>query len=371
MSRLLIFFIILPVVLVFCTSCLNANGNEYSILTIKKELERQDARLQLIQAAVSSNSHARSTRAQRNMKVVVRPTPLVGDFHIKSQKLLPGDYERYITVNGLKRRYEFHLPKGPGSGKNQAWPLVLNFHGGGGRGGTIRFQSGMDKTADRYGFVVVYPDGTGGWLFKHRLLTWNAGDCCGSAVRNNVDDVAFSRALLDDIAKFVKIDQKRIYATGLSNGAMFAQRLACEMADRIAAVAAISGVIGVDECTPSRPISILEIHGTADQNLPYNGGVGARSITKVDFRSVKETINGWRKRNGCAIKGGTKRIGDATIETYISDRGTEVVLVTIDQGGHNWPGGRKILAGKKTGKISRDISANDMMWKFFVRHPMP
>lgn len=317
-----------------------AQDGDFSLFKIKRELDALDARLKPIK------------------EVPVSP---------ELSPYGPGEYERNIVVGGRTRRYEMHIPVG--YTKARPWPVVVSFHGGGGRGATARLESGLDGKADSAGFIVVYPDGSG--LLGSRLLTWNAGECCGYALRNSVDDVAFTRALLDDLARIFHVDSRRVYATGLSNGAFMAYRLACELSDRIAAIAPIAGVMVTSTCGPSRPVSLIHFHGTADPAAPYNGGVGDRSISKTNFASVIDTIQGWARRDGInAEPVRRERKGNAEITEYRGEDGTEVVLVTVVGGGHTWPGGKRMLAFKWVGALDTSISANDMMWDFFQRHPL-
>jgi polyhydroxybutyrate depolymerase len=279
----------------------------------------------------------------------------------------PGNFERFIEVGGRERRYEIHVP--PGYSKDRAWPAVINFHGGGGRAAAARIQSGMDATADREGFLVIYPDGTG--LFQKRLLTWNAGDCCSYAVNHKIDDIGFTRALLDDVVKLFHIDQRRIYATGMSNGAFMSYRVACELSDRIAAIGPVAGVMTVHDCRPQRPVPIIHFHGTLDRYSPYGGGVGEKSFSKVPYRSVAQNTAEWLQLNH--IPAEPKKVekkSHATIATYANDRGCEVMVVSLEGMGHNWPGGTQMIPEKYEGELSRDIVANDLMWDFFRRHPL-
>jgi polyhydroxybutyrate depolymerase len=279
----------------------------------------------------------------------------------------PGNYERFIEVDARLRRYEIHVPLG--YNKERPWPAIINFHGGGGRAAAARIQSGMDETADKEGFIVIYPDGTG--FFQKRLLTWNAGDCCSYAVNNQIKDVDFTRALLDDVATLFNIDPKRIYATGHSNGAFMAYRVACELSDRIAAIAPISGVMTVHNCRPTRPVPIIHFHGTLDKYAPYDGGIGEKSFSKVPYRSVQQNIQEWLQLDhipAAPIK--VEKKGQATIATYGNSRGGEIVLVTLTDMGHNWPGGTRMLPEKYTGPMGADINANDLMWDFFKQHPL-
>ncbi len=281
-----------------------------------------------------------------------------------------GDYERFIRIGWRKRRYTLHVP--PSYTPGTPMPLVLNLHGGGGRSATARLQSNMDSTSDRAGFIVVYPDGTGRTIWSRRLLTWNAGECCGHAMEKGVDDVGFINAVLDDVATLFSVDTGRVYATGLSNGAMMVYRLACELTDRIAAIAPVAATMALKECNPSRPISVIHFHGTADRNSPFKGGVGSLAVVKMAHMPVMDDIMFWVEKDHCArepVK--TYSLPNTTVDIYRAADGTEVELVKIKGMGHGWPGGRRMLKVELEGDISDSINANDMMWDFFQRHPMP
>jgi len=190
-----------------------------------------------------------------------------------------------------------------------------------------------------------------------------------------VDDVAFTRALLDDLAKVAKVDAKRVYATGMSNGAIMAYRLASELSDRMAAIAPVAGPMGTEKCSPKRPVPVMHFHGTEDQNAPFKGGKG-KGISGTDFYSVDHSIKAWIKANGCKEEPTTvklpQKVDDGTtveIKTYGDGKdGSEVVLVVIEGGGHTWPGREPRL--KMLGKSTKNASANDLMWEFFKKHSM-
>jgi len=282
-------------------------------------------------------------------------------------QILPGDHTRSITVGAIGRDYLLHIP--PGYSQVRQMPVVLNFHGGGGYAGVQERITRMNDKADAVGYIVVYPEGTK--AIVGRLQTFNGGSCCGRAERNNVDDVAFTAAILDDLTKDLCIDPRRVYATGLSNGAMMAYRLACEFADRVAAIAAVAGVLAVDTCTPDRPVSVMHFHGTADQSVPYDGGPSSNPLVRgVEFKSVSSTIGFWVKHDKCpAMPKVTYQKGDVVCESYEPcQEKTAVTLCTINGGGHTWPGGAPYGLG---GKTSYDISATEEMFKFFEAHPMP
>jgi len=215
--------------------------------------------------------------------------------------------------------------------------------------------SKMSVLADRENFIAVYPQGTG------RLVTWNAGNCCGYAQSNHVDDIGFLRALIAKSETEYKIDRKRIYITGISNGAMMSYRAACEMADVVAAVAPVEGAQNLD-CKPSAPVSVIVFHGTADRLVPYNGGSTPYQIgpNRTDS-SVAETVAFWVKENGCAPAAKHEDTTEVRIDTYSGCKyGTGVALYTIPGGHHLWPG--MPMSGVK-------LSATDVMWQFFAAHP--
>jgi len=289
----------------------------------------------------------------------------VGDAGLRS-----GDHSRTVEVKGVRRSYLVHVP--PRYDPATATPVVLAFHGGAANADSMVVFSGLNEKADRAGFVVVYPAGSGR---LHRLLTFNAGNCCGHAAAENVDDVAFTRALLDDLAEVVNVDQRRVFATGMSNGAMMSYRLASELSDRIAAIAPVSGPMGTKECHPGRPVPVMHFHGDADEFAPFSGGIG-RGPSGTDFYSVQHSIDAWVEANGCDATPTVTRLADrqndgTTVRQvrYGSGKaGAEVVLVVVEGGGHTWPG--KDPRIRSLGVSTRNISANDMMWEFFQQHPM-
>src|SRR5262249_44867078 len=149
--------------------------------------------------------------------------------------------------------------------------LVIGLHGGGGDAESLIRSAGWNDKADQEGFIVAYPNGAGPDLLGKLFGTWNAGACCGFAKANNIDDVGFISAVIDDLESHFTIDSARIYATGHSNGALMAYRLACELTNRIAAIAANAGQDAIS-CVPPRAISVLDVHGVLDPRVPFEGG---------------------------------------------------------------------------------------------------
>jgi len=282
----------------------------------------------------------------------------------------PGDYRRSLTHDGMDRFYDLHIP--PSYTDEEAMPVVLAFHGGGGSPGQQRRDSQMDAGSDAESFIVAYPAGTG--PLKTHLLTYNAGICCGPAKKNNVDDVGFTRAVLEDLETLFHIDRKRVYATGFSNGGFLCYRLACELSHQIAAIAPVSAVLGMEfsQCERARAMPIIHFHGKQDQHAVYKGGIGPNAREKIPRKSVPETIMFWVEHNGLPKEPtATYREGNAVGVVYGSDDEAQVILWTIEDGGHTWPGGQSSLSESKVGKLSHDISASERIWSFFERYTLP
>lgn len=274
---------------------------------------------------------------------------------------------RSITFDGIERKYILHIPASYDG--RRAVPLVLAFHGGAGNANNQERVSGFDALSDKKGFIVAYPNGTG--RLGEVILTWNGGTCCGYAVNQDIDDVGFVRALVKDLQGVAEIDMKRIYATGLSNGGIMSYRLACEASDLIAAIGPVSGTQNIAPCTPNQPISVIDFHGTADEHLPYNGGVGDKSLAGVPFTSVKESIDFWVKFDQCPSTPETESFADIRHDTYSGcANGTAVQLYTIVDGKHAWPGSNG-PAWPGGDQPTRTISATKLMWNFFAAHPKP
>lgn len=263
----------------------------------------------------------------------------------------PADASWTVTVGERERTFQVHVPASYDPATPA--PLVLNFHGFGSNAGQQVTLSGMNEKADDAGFVAVHPEGTGA------PQSWNAGVCCGSASEQDVDDLGFVRAMLDELEARLCIDTERVFSTGMSNGGFFSHRLACELSDRIAAIAPVAGVIGVESCMPGQPLPVVHYHGTDDGVVPYDGS------ESLGFPSVEETITGWAERNGCdAEREQIFENGDSRCERFLGcpEEGP-VVLCTVEGGGHTWPGGTPVPS---LGHTTTDLSATDHAWDFFT-----
>ena len=279
-----------------------------------------------------------------------------------------GSQTGQLTIGGSARSFLLHVP--PAHDGRRPLPLVVLLHGGLGTGAQLEASALMSPIADREGFVAVYPDG--------ESRTWNAGRCCGPAVEQNVDDVAFIGALLDHLGGELCLDQRRVYATGMSNGAMLSHRLGCELAERIAAIAPVSGTNVTDSCTPKRPMPVMHVHGTADKHVPWEGGLGC-GLAAVPFPSVPDSIGGWLARDGCtpAAPALVVEQGDGRCERQGDCAAASVILCTITGGGHSWPGGDPkrldlpACAQAGEGGQSRTFLASEQIWAFFRQHALP
>jgi polyhydroxybutyrate depolymerase len=274
--------------------------------------------------------------------------------------------ERTVDVGGMKRTYLLRVPEKVKDAPEV--PVVLVFHGGLGRPENMPDTTGFNKLADAEGFVVAYPRGTSR-VEGVELDTWNGGLCCGWAQANHIDDVGFIRALLDDLSGVVAVDPRRIFAAGLSNGAIFSYRLACELADRIAAIGPVSGTQNTAECHPAQPVSVIHFHGTADRMVPLEGGYG-EGVSGFSFAPVAESIHFWAANDGCAAAVDRTQNGPILHEVHTPCAlGTAVELYIIDGGPHGWPGGVAYAPGAED--PSNAIDATMVMWEFFKAHPKP
>jgi polyhydroxybutyrate depolymerase len=275
----------------------------------------------------------------------------------------PAETRHTLTVDGVSRSYLLYLPVGHRAGR--ALPLVLVFHGGGVRARSMAAHTGLTAVAEREGFAVAYPEGLD--------RRWNDGRGYGAAH----DDVAFVRALLDTIARQAVIDSTRVYATGISNGAMFAYRLACDLPGVLAAIAPVAGAVPTalaERCAGARPTAVVAFQGTADPLLPYAGG-GRRPSGRGEVLSAAGSAELWARVNGCAGPAAPEAAIDSERdgtrvrrERWTGCReGRDVVRYTIEGGGHTWPGGPPV--GRGVGRVTRELGATGTIWAFFAAHP--
>lgn len=274
----------------------------------------------------------------------------------------------HLNVDGVSRTYYLHLPTD--YDQSTSFPLLLAFHGGGGKATMMHRVSKLTNTADRHSFIVAYPDGLERKWSDQRAMTGF----------DRKGDLSFVSTLLDELEKEYKVDAKRIYATGISNGGFFSQDLAIAFPERIAAVASVAASVSravFDRVVPPKPVPILFMLGDSDPIVPYNGGdIKLGSEVRGAVVSADDSIRFWMNANQCSdeveeltVK---KASDDDTIVTIRKWRGpgprNQVVLYAIQNGGHTWPSGWQYLGESFIGKTSRQINANEEIWDFFQRH---
>lgn len=220
-----------------------------------------------------------------------------------------------LAHGGRDRSYVVHV--GDAADDDAALPLVLNFHGLNNSPSTQQSFSRMNDLADDEGFIVVYPQGVGS--------SFNAGGCCGTAAEQDIDDVGFARAIVDDVASKICVDRRRVYATGFSNGGFMSHRLGCEASDLVAAIAPVAGARAVATCAPPRPVPVIGFHGDADSIVSYASGAAA--------------VEAWVAHDDCAGSPARTMHGASYCDRWASCAGGAAVeLCTITGGWHLWPG---------------------------------
>lgn len=280
----------------------------------------------------------------------------------------PGSSWQAIRVGERERSYLLHVPLTWPPDRRGLTPLVVALHGRAGDGGQMESGSGLSTLADREGFLVAYPDGV------HR--SWNDRRGESPAARAGADDVRFVGELIDRLVAREQVDPRRVYVVGVSNGGMMAFRLACELAPKIAAVGAVIGLMpadGADRCAPSHAVPVMIIAGTDDPLVPFAGG-----DIRGEVLSARETRERWATLGGCGPVGPTllvDRVDDGTRIHRAAHAGcrdgAEVVLLSVEGGGHTWPGGAQYLPRFVIGSVTREIDGAEELWRFFRGHRLP
>lgn len=275
-------------------------------------------------------------------------------------------YEGHLSVEGYSRYFLLNLP--PNYYESSDFPLVIALHGAGGSALQCERDYKLTEKANSKNYVIVYPEGvrSDGVL---RFRTWNAGGCCDFAAQNNVDDVGFINLLIDKLIANYKVNPQRIYITGMSNGAMMAYRLACEIPEKIAAIAPVSGtMVTTSPCNPSRAVPVLHIHSELDKKVPPLGGYG---IAGYYFPPADSVLKVWSAVDTCDSTEPTVSV----FETYTryqwqnSRTNLHIEYYLTKDGGHAWPGG--IKSRDRADDPSTAVNANDLIWEFFENYKLP
>ncbi len=286
----------------------------------------------------------------------------------------PGTHKRKLDLRvlGFHRSYLIHIPKN--YNRADARPLVVALHGAFSTADEMEEETGLSELADREGFLVAYPNGITlfGW-FQH----WNAGHCCGRAMKDQVDDVGFISTVIDEIRRDFHVDPSRISMVGHSNGGMLAYLFAAEKPETLAAVAVIGATIGSSpspsqpevRIPPARaPVPVMALHGREDDSIPYEGGrLGNEDPSYV---SVKESMEFWLKANQISTAPQREEMmaGKVIKDTWkaqASDQ--EVILYTLEGWKHTIP--TKYFTKKlPENDPLRNFHATDIIWDFFKNH---
>jgi polyhydroxybutyrate depolymerase len=293
----------------------------------------------------------------------------LGSLSAAAQRNAAEDPRFSIDVNGATREFLLHTPAN--LPPNKPVPLVLVFHGGGGQARNMARFTHFDAVADRESFFVAYPESLN--------RQWN--DTRGLSP---ADDVAFIRALIAHLARTHPVNARRIYATGISNGGFFSIRLACDLTDKIAAIASVAATMPttlLPVCKPSRPISVLYLEGDEDPLVPIEGGrIGAKlRKNRGENISLAAAAKFWREFDGTVPSAKAEEFPDRAHDgTHVrretwsgGKQQTEVVVYTIAGGGHTWPGGIQYLPKILVGKVSRQIDGTQVIWDFFRTKSIP
>ena len=278
----------------------------------------------------------------------------------------PGTSVHTIQAGGEQRTYRLHVPpRHPRSvlGFTEPYAVVVVLHGSGADGGDAERQSGMDSVADANGWLAVYPDAVSNALGFGS--DWNAGTCCGIAARDSVNDAAFVISVIDAIAARLSVDRHRIYVAGFSAGGRLAYHLACQAAIHFAAVAVISGSVTDSRCRPAVPVPIVAFHGTDDDELSYSEPSATPVPAPVPGTSgLPPTVQLWASLDGCRALRATRTTAHTTRFAFRRCR-ADVVLYSVQGGGHGWPGSTD---GPGAESPLNEVHATASIARFFARH---
>ena len=251
-----------------------------------------------------------------------------------------------MQVDGFTRVYRDYVPPGL---PDKPVPLLVALHGGNQYGDAMEQMTGFDSLAEADNFIVAYPNGHG--------QTWNAGNCCGRPNVSTANEVDFISALITRLSAGGRIDPSRIYVTGFSAGAAMTHTIGCRLANRVAAIASVAGTMDIALCHPASPVSALEIHGTADDELRYGGG-GIGALEGEPEPATPDIMAAWASLDGCSPAASTQTSGSVQMSKWTGCAGgTSVLLDTVEGGSHNW-------YEPSLGGSDGSVDATQVIWQF-------
>jgi polyhydroxybutyrate depolymerase len=280
-----------------------------------------------------------------------------------------------VRVGDLDRVFLVHRPAGcePARG----FPVVIMYHGGGSTASAALQETSWTQKADQACFLAVFPEGArpkprSGAKFIGNPQSWNDGSGRLYAGEKNIDDVGFTKKMIEELRRLYPVDDSRIYATGYSNGSSMAYRVAVELSDTIAAVAPVaSSGLRLPRASLSSPVSLIAINGKEDPYNPLQGGDVKLPGGTMDHKApTRESIDRWAQMLKCSGKASDTVVAEGVSRLRYDkcEAGSEVELYLVDETGHTWPGGMSVLPERLVGKTTNRLRANDVIWEFFQRH---
>jgi polyhydroxybutyrate depolymerase len=331
-----------------------------------------------VRLSISAKNPFASRSSTRSLPIKSAPQPAIVDLYAG---IAPGSTAigvktegTLITPDNRTRHYRTYVPAS--INPEEAVPLVIGLHGGLGTSAQFEGNSGLDDLAESNHFIAVYPDGIGNQPDGTGFQTWNGGYCCGPAATQAIDDVGFVRELIHTIKDTYKIDSKRVYAMGHSNGGILAYKLACELADQLAAIGVQAGSNIVTDCVPVSPVSVIHIHGTADTNMPINGGKGS-GVSGTVFFGARASVEAMARINNSNVSAPTSYITanpDVTSLSWTTTKNaSEVRFVTVTGATHAWMGHPSQTPGAAAyvGEPYSNFDSTRAIVSFLLSHPKP
>jgi polyhydroxybutyrate depolymerase len=378
-----LFFVIIFIILTLgLFKFVSQNTSTIEDTQIEEKTEMED----IIPAKVFTEKPAETFTAQKNIEIQAKTepkktetptkTPPISNPLTAKKEYRAGDYDFSLTHDELKRIYRVYVPQNYKNSTPTA--MVIYLHGGGGNINSAE-QDGLNKMSDKHGFILVAPEGTGEIKLGQLRGHWNGGvwgeeKCCGTA-----DDVGFISKMIDEIKNNFNIDEKKIFATGISNGGLMTNRLGCELSDKISAIAPVAAPAVESNCNSIKPISVMIIHGMADPAFPPDGSAsrgifkqGGSSDFAVPYKNMAtyQIATAWEKTNQCSDKIiNDYQNGDASCTYHECSQSSVVELCLVENMGHTYPSGYQYLPKFLVGPVSFDISF-DQIWEFYKLHPM-